>query len=135
MGKGLHGRCSPPVAAAYGESALILARQAVAGGPFDPPGARADLRAHSRRLPGQWGWPERYVRSRHRTIITSEGSRGVHVRHSAPAGSPPAADESTGTEAATVAPAAGTRVRKVTAARTWAMIAKRTWPTTTDTIP
>ncbi|MEV4477424.1 AraC family transcriptional regulator [Nonomuraea sp. NPDC049504] len=82
------------VAAAYGESALILAGQAVAGGPFDPLGHALTSAPTPVECLARWGRLERYVHSRHRTIITSESSHGVRVRHSAPAGSPPVRHES-----------------------------------------
>lgn len=82
------------VAAAYGEGELILAGQAAVGGPFDPLGHALTSAPTPVECLARWGRLERYVHSRHRTIITAEGSRGVHVRHSARAGSPPVRHES-----------------------------------------
>lgn len=82
------------VAAAHGEGELILAGQAAVAGPFDPLGHALTSAPTPAECLARWGRLERYVHSRHRTVITAEGSRGVHVQHSASAGSPPVRHES-----------------------------------------
>ncbi|NRQ33754.1 helix-turn-helix domain-containing protein [Nonomuraea sp. NN258] len=94
------------VAEAYGEGELVLAGQAAIGGPFDALGHALASAPTPGECLARWRRLERYVHSRHRTIITTQTAEptgsaetarttdGVVVHHTAPAGPPPVRHES-----------------------------------------
>ncbi|GLK12500.1 helix-turn-helix transcriptional regulator [Streptosporangium carneum] len=82
------------VANAHGEGELLLAGQAAADAPFDAFGRVLAAAPTAHECLARWGRLERYVHSRHRTVITVAGPRDACVHHTAPAGPAPTRHES-----------------------------------------